>query len=146
MTPNAQILKDDDGNFKVGFIDDTEAIRNLIHPDLLRDAEKNGFAANVIQKGQVCHFVVLLKLGKSYKFWWMPFYKCISGPATDFEEFAALIDLRCGTSYFPRIMQEAFRWQVRANHPDWPIELDQTAWELFETSFTLIHLHPKSSN
>lgn len=146
MTPNARILKDDAGNFKIGFIDDSEAIRDLLHPVLLRDADKNGFAANVMQKGEVFHFVVLLKLGLSYKFWWMPFRQCLSGPAADFEEFAALIDLMCGTSYFPRTMQEAYRWQIRATHPDWPTELDQTAWELFETSFALIRLRPKSSN
>lgn len=117
----------------ISFSEDQEGIRKVFPACMIERATQEGLEVNILLR-KTLSFVVLFRLGEDLKAYWMPFFSTYE----EFSQFARLIDFRHETSLFSKIMAEAYKWQIRKNHPDFPCELEPNAWELYDLTYQLL--------
>lgn len=116
----------------IGFSEDQEGIPKAFPSSMIQAVRANGLEVNIITRRQIT-FCALVLVDGEIKAYWMPFYS----EYKDFDQFARLIDFRHETKYCDEIMSEAFKWQIRQNHPDFPCQMEKGAWEIFDTTYAL---------
>ena len=80
-------------------------------------------------------FAILVHKRKQLYGYWLDFDRT----EEQYYTLSRLIDDVHETKICDKIMQHAYRWQVRATHPEWPVLMDENAWKFYEANYKLLN-------
>lgn len=117
----------------VSFTQDRDVIRKVFSYQMRQEATTAIFSCSPLLNRKLV-FAILLNSRKQLYGYWIDF-DCTE---EEYYVLARLIDEVHGTDISKAIMKQAYTWQVRAKHPDWPVVMEENAWKLWELSIKLL--------
>lgn len=113
---------------------DQAQIHFLLSQEMLTQAFCGGMSCGLVEGKKGLQFVAVVWHLNEYQMYWLKF----DSEYIEFQTLARfLAEFYNVREWEKKFMDTAARWKMRSTHPDWPCEMDEGAWSIFEMGLKL---------